>query len=132
MITEEMVRAFYGAVTVEQTGTIRNIEDGLRAVIALLPGEPVVWTTHAQLQRAKDNPSANVLMWGEPLPHHPDIPLYATPVLQPVSIDDIDIIEDVMGSYDWLGTGSHYDHKGEREAEAAWSRIRAALVGMDN
>ena len=50
-------------------------------------------------------------------------------VQEPVAVkaEDIEIIEEVVGGYDWLGTGSYYDHAGKREAEQAWSRIRSAL-----
>lgn len=39
----------------------------------------VAWTTQAQLDKFKIEPGCNAVMWGEPLPHHPDIPLYAEP-----------------------------------------------------
>jgi hypothetical protein len=42
-------------------------------------GEPVAWTTQAQLDGIK-GAGNNAVMWGEPLPYHPDIPLYAQPV----------------------------------------------------
>ncbi|QIG68679.1 hypothetical protein EVB67_029 [Rhizobium phage RHph_TM3_3_14B] len=41
--------------------------------------EPVAWTTQAQLDGIKGTGN-NGIMWGEPLPYHPDIPLYAHPV----------------------------------------------------
>lgn len=40
-------------------------------------GKPVAWTSAAQLERAVSNPGDNLIMWGEPLPYHGDIPLYA-------------------------------------------------------
>lgn len=39
--------------------------------------QPVAFTSEAQLAAMKENPGGNHLMWGEPLPHHNDIPLYA-------------------------------------------------------
>lgn len=42
--------------------------------------EPVAWTTQAQLDGIKGTGN-NAVMWGEPLPYHPDIPLYASPVI---------------------------------------------------
>lgn len=43
---------------------------------------PVAWTSQEQLDKAKKFPGHNVLMWGEPLPYHNDIPLYTHPAAQ--------------------------------------------------
>ena len=37
--------------------------------------KPVAWTSKSQLSLARDKPGDNVIMWGEPLPHHDDIAL---------------------------------------------------------
>jgi hypothetical protein len=40
--------------------------------------EPVAWTTRAQLDGIAGTAN-NGVMWGEPMPYHPDIPLYIHP-----------------------------------------------------
>jgi hypothetical protein len=42
-------------------------------------GHPIAYTSQDQLDRMAENPGGNFLMWGEPLPHHQDIPLYRHP-----------------------------------------------------
>ena len=53
---------------------------------ALSLGKPVAYTTQAQLDKAKESPGHNTIMWGEPLPYHPDIPLYLHPAPEPDSV----------------------------------------------
>lgn len=37
---------------------------------------PTAYTSYAQLEKMFRDPGQNYVMWGEPLPHHNDIPLY--------------------------------------------------------
>lgn len=37
--------------------------------------EPVCWTSEDQIQKAQADPGHNMLIWGEPLVHHPDVAL---------------------------------------------------------
>jgi hypothetical protein len=45
---------------------------------------------------------------------------------KPVGVNDIEIIEEVVGGYDWLGTGSSYDHAGKRGGDG-WPSSYALL-----
>jgi hypothetical protein len=58
-----------------------DFEQRIRSALALpLPvQEPVAFTSQAQLDKAKAFPGDNLIMWGEPLPYHGDIPLYLSP-----------------------------------------------------
>lgn len=37
--------------------------------------EPVCWTSEEQIQKTQADPGHNMLIWGEPLVHHPDVAL---------------------------------------------------------
>lgn len=41
--------------------------------------EPIGYTSQAQIDKVKENPGANFIIWGEPLPYHDDIPLFPHP-----------------------------------------------------
>lgn len=44
---------------------------------------PVAYTSQRQLELAVEKPGNNLIMWGEPLPYHYDIPMYLTPSYLP-------------------------------------------------
>lgn len=41
--------------------------------------QPAAYTSKSNLDRLREDPGRNSVMWGEPLPHHEDIPLYLHP-----------------------------------------------------
>ncbi|ENN89113.1 hypothetical protein RHSP_01122 [Rhizobium freirei PRF 81] len=90
-------------VTISGEGAGKLTESQIERAFTSLPGEPVAWTTREQLQKVKDNPGANIIMWGEPLPYHPDIPLYAVAAPQPVSVKAdtrtlaVEIVDGILG-----------------------------------
>jgi hypothetical protein len=45
---------------------------------------PVAYTSSHQLERLAKDPGGNYVMWGEPMPHHGDIPLYTAERFQVV------------------------------------------------
>lgn len=51
----------------------------LTAALSRPVQEPVAYTSEMQLKRMAKDPGQNYVMWGEWLPYHHDIPLYATP-----------------------------------------------------
>ena len=54
------------------------LRKAIAAYLREIDVEPVAWTTQSQLDGIKGTGN-NAVMWGEPLPYHPDIPLYTSP-----------------------------------------------------
>lgn len=81
LVIESSVRRGDGpdqyAGVVEALQLVKDARAALSVPAAAVVGEPVAWTTQAQIDKFKVDPGCNAVMWGEPLPHHPDIPLYA-------------------------------------------------------
>lgn len=57
--------------------------DMLSAALSAGQAQPVAYTSQPQLDRMAKEPGNNHIMWGEPLPHHADIPLYLHPPAPP-------------------------------------------------
>jgi hypothetical protein len=71
---------------------------------------PIAFTSKSQLEAMKDNPGGNHVMWGEPLPHHNDIPLYAE--------QDVSSLRGQLRLMSMTATGA------EKEADEAYEKIR--------
>lgn len=54
--------------------------------------EPIGYTSQAQIDKVKDNPGANFIIWGEPLPYHDDIPLFPHPQVKVTPKEVYDIL----------------------------------------
>lgn len=77
---------------------------GIAAYIGMRNGEAVAWTTQTQLDALKASPGGNHIMWGEPLPYHPDTPLFAAPVFasgEKVKVKPLKWREWTNGSRGW-------------------------------
>lgn len=139
MITSEKIEAILReCIKVDATGLspavapayIVGIEEAAREIsaLALLPGEPVGYTSQENIDALRKNPTWRGAMWAKPLGEGFDvsIPLYASPAPQPVAVKALEWgpyrAETPFGYY-------HIDDQTDRTAEELKGRAPFLLSG---
>jgi hypothetical protein len=68
--------------------------------------QPAAYTSKNNLDRLREQPSRNSVMWGEPLPHHEDVPLYLHPPTPQEHVEALEAIRRLSSLDDAIGGAS--------------------------